>query len=302
MPIELEADREVNVTVSAMASGESRNTPAYHRIRAAGLTHETMPAEFAEALDPSRSYLPRREGPSAAAHRAIGISTDVGPKGARRGTEAEKALEERVVNAEIRILEMRHRIANSLQIVGSILQLKARSVESEEAREHLQDAHHRLVAVAAVQEQLNGSDDGETISVEPYLRRLCRSVARSIAGDELSVVVDAPDRMAHAAFVTSLGLIVTELLTNAVKHAFPEGTCDRRVEVAFQYEAGGWRLEVSDNGIGVAGGSDGRIKYGLGTRVVAALARSLGARIEVSTGHGGTRISVRRPDPRESGC
>lgn len=294
VPIELEADREVNVTVSAMAPGESRNTPAHQRIRAAALTRETAPAQPAEVFEPSSSRFPGRDGPGAAAHRTLGTPTDVGPEIPRPGTAAERALEERVRNTEIRILEMRHRIANSLQIVGSILQLKARSVESEEAREHLQDVHHRLMAVAAVQEQLNGNHDGETISLEPYLRRLCQSVTRSIAGDEVAVVVDAPDRMAQAVFITSLGLIVTELLINAIKHAFPEVTCDKRVEVAFRYEAGGWLLKVSDNGIGVAGGSDGRIDRGLGTRVVAALARSLGARIEVSTGHGGTRISVRR--------
>jgi two-component sensor histidine kinase len=147
VPIELEADREVNVTVSAMAPDESRYTPAHQRIRAAALTRETALAQLAEVFEPSSSQFPGRERPRAAAQRTGDISKAIGTQDPRGGTSAEKTLEDRVRAADIRMLEMRHRIANSLQIVGSILQTKARSVESEEAREHLQDVHHRLMAL-----------------------------------------------------------------------------------------------------------------------------------------------------------
>ena len=149
-----------------------------------------------------------------------------------------------------------------------------------------------LMAVAAVEEQLNGSHDLETISVEPYLRRLCQSVARSIAGDEVAVVVDAPDRMAQAAFVTSLGLIVTELLINAIKHAFPVGASHGKITVSFAAKEGPWLLSVSDNGVGMPIGEESA-KPGLGTGIVDDLAKQLEASVPVRQANPGTREEIR---------
>lgn len=297
MPIDLEADREGNVTISPRATGGSTSAPGRRDIRTAALTHETATARLAEDFEPSRSQLPG--GTSADADPAGGMSSAAGPPdddSARHGSARERALEEMVRDADIRMLEMRHRIANSLQIIGSILRTKARSAGSEEARGHLQDVHHRLMAVAAVQEQLNGRHAGEAVPIGPYFRQLCHDVAQSTVGDggTVAVTVNAPDRVAPASFVTSLGLVVTELLMNAVKHAFPDGIADRRVEVAFRGDVGDWSLDVSDNGVGLQDGSDGMIGRGLGTRVVELLARRLDARIEVSSDRRGTRIVLRR--------
>src|SRR4029079_13829347 len=83
---------------------------------------------------------------------------------------------------EVLLEEMRHRVANSLQIIASILLLKARAVQSEETRQHLQDAHQRVMSVATVQEQLRGTGLGDRIEIGPYLTRLCDSLAKSMIG------------------------------------------------------------------------------------------------------------------------
>ncbi len=88
---------------------------------------------------------------------------------------------------------MQHRVANSLQIIASILLLKARTVQSEETRLHLQDAHQRVMSVATVQQQLQASGLNESIEIGPYLSKLCDSLAKSMVGERrpLSIKVQA---------------------------------------------------------------------------------------------------------------
>ena len=209
----------------------------------------------------------------------------------RRAAEREK--DELLREKEILLEEMTHRVANSLQIIASILLLKARTVQSEETRRHLQDAHQRVMSVATVQEQLRGTGLGDRIEIGPYLTKLCDSLAKSMIGADrpVPVVVEAGAGSAVSAHAVSIGLIVTELLINAVKHAFPDG---RSGKICVKYDASGsdWRLSVSDDGVGRVS-DDGRpATTGLGTSIVEALAHQLDARVEISSGPQGTIVSV----------
>jgi PAS domain S-box-containing protein len=99
----------------------------------------------------------------------------------RRDAEREK--DELLRQKDVLLQEMQHRVANSLQIIASILLLKARTVQSEEIRLHLQDAHQRVMSVATVQQQLQASALNESIEIGPYLSKLCDSLAKSMIGD-----------------------------------------------------------------------------------------------------------------------
>ena len=136
---------------------------------------------------------------------------------------AEREKDDLLREKEMLLEEMRPRVANSLQIIASILLLKARTVQSEETRRHLQDAHQRVMSVATVQEQLRGTGHGDCIEIGPYLTKLCDTLAKSMIGPERSIAVhvEAGAGSAVSGDAVSLGLIVTELLINAVKHAFP---------------------------------------------------------------------------------
>jgi PAS domain S-box-containing protein len=210
----------------------------------------------------------------------------------RRAAEREK--DDLLREKEMLLEEMRHRVANSLQIIASILLMKARTVQSEETRRHLQDAHQRVMSVATVQEQLRGTGHGDRIEIGPYLTKLCDSLAKSMIGTDrtVSVVVEAGTGSAVSGEAMSIGLIVTELLINAVKHAFPAERSGK-IRVGYGATGSGWNLSVSDDGVGRVS-EDGHLAStpGLGTSIVEALAHQLDARVEISTGPQGTTVSV----------
>ena len=189
--------------------------------------------------------------------------------------------------------EMEHRIANSLQIIASILLLKAGAVASEETRDELRDAHQRVMSVAAVQSHLHASGGIDHIDIGAYLTKLSAGLAASMIGPyqgiEIEVIADRGTlQTSHA---VSLGLIVTELIINAIKYAFPTARAGARILVSFEVDAADWKLTVLDNGCGrsadTATGSSG-----LGTAIVGALAKQLQARIEEASGPNGLRVEV----------
>jgi chemotaxis protein methyltransferase CheR len=208
--------------------------------------------------------------------------------------EAEHEKDELLRQKEVLLEEMQHRVANSLQIIASILLLKARTVQSEETRLHLRDAHERVMSLASVQQQLRASRLGDRIEVGPYLSKLCDSLAASMIGDRrpLALIVEAGAGTAESGAAVSIGLIITELVINALKHAFPPG---RQGEILVRYEAreDDWRLSVSDNGIGRQDLHE-RAHSGLGTSIVEALACQLYARVELSSGPQGTIVAIVR--------
>jgi chemotaxis protein methyltransferase CheR len=210
----------------------------------------------------------------------------------RRVLERDK--DELLRQKDVLLEELQHRIANSLQIIASIILMKAKAVQSEETRLHLQDTHKRVMSVAAVQRHLHASGLDGAVEVTPYLSRLCEALAASMIGDirpvSLKVVGDggtAPSRHAE-----SLGLIVTELVMNALKHAFPDEKVEGHITVRFETAGTDWKLSVSDNGIGKPDGVFAQDKTGLGTGIIKALAQQLDARVATLAGANGTSVSI----------
>jgi two-component sensor histidine kinase len=198
---------------------------------------------------------------------------------------------------DVLLEEMQHRVANSLQIIASILLLKARTVQSEETRLHLQDAHKRVMSVASVQQHLHASGTGGPIALGPYLSKLCEALSQSIIGDNRAISLKAvvAEGMATSSQAVSLGLIVTELVINALKHAFPQDTNHGQVTVAYEVDGKNWKLSVIDNGIGRPDGVSAQAKTGLGTTIVNALAQQLDAQVEIVSGSLGTTVSINHP-------
>ena len=213
----------------------------------------------------------------------------------RRALEHEK--DELLRQKDLLLQEMNHRINNSLQIIASILLLKAHTVQSEETRQHLHDAHERVMSVAAVQEQLHPTPFGAQIEVRNYLTKLCESLAASMILDDqpVSLRVEAGEGSTTSEQAVSMGLIATELTINALKHAFPGGARGNIV-VGFESTASAWRLAVSDDGVGISTRlPDAPVRIGLGTSIVEALARQLGGRVTTSAASPGTTVSVTVP-------
>lgn len=220
-----------------------------------------------------------------------------------RRIEGEKAallarMEQLVDQKQVLLEEMRHRVANSLQIIASILMLKARAVASEETRTHLKDAHLRVMSVAMVQHHLNADDSILQIEVGPYLSKLCAGLSASVIGDDRPIAIDvrAEGGSTESATAVSLGLIVTELVINAIKYAFPDRKPDARVLIAYRRQGEAWQLTISDNGVGHDAMSLVPAGTGLGTTIVMALAKQLGAVVEIVSEPSGLRTKVTTPD------
>lgn len=213
---------------------------------------------------------------------------------ARRLAEEEKSqlLEhsERLLEQQRTLLrEMRHRIANSLQIIASILLLKASSVSSEETKNELRDAHQRVMSVAAVQSHLHDVEGIEQIDMGAYLKKLGAGLAASMIGpsQNIRIVVAADGGTLSTSQAVSLGLIATELIINAIKYAFPTERAAARIRVTFEMAHSDWKLTVSDNGTGRIPVEAAESKSGLGTALISALAKQLEAQItEISTDKG----------------
>ena len=190
--------------------------------------------------------------------------------------------------------ELEHRVANSLQIIASILMLKARMVTSEETRQHLRDAHQRVMSVASVQSHLHATDGIDQIEVGSYLTKLCESLAGSMIGESqpIALKVVADGGKIGSAQAVSMGLIVTELVINALKYAFPVDRAGSLVMVTYESRGKDWKLVVSDNGVGkdVQGATDPA--GGLGTVIVGALVKQLDGRMDVLDTPTGLSVAV----------
>jgi two-component system, sensor histidine kinase PdtaS len=189
--------------------------------------------------------------------------------------------------------EIQHRIANSLQIVASVLMQGARRVNSEESRGHLRDAHSRVMAIAELQHHLSSAENGD-VDLGAYLGKLCDSLCASMIEDHdrLKLTTQCNKAMVSSDTSVSLGLVVTELVINALKHAF-DADQPGRITVTYRCGAHDWRLEVRDNGKGMA---EVAPAPGLGTSIVTALARHLLAEVTIDDGNPGTVVSLYHRD------
>ena len=205
---------------------------------------------------------------------------------------ADKLRDDLVREKQILLQELQHRVANSLQIIASVLMQSARKVQSEESRSHLHAAHHRVMSIATMQKQLAASRIGE-VELRAYFRDLCQSIGASMIDDhdQLRLTSRTDDSKVAADVSVSLGLIVTELVINALKHAFPGHDPKGEIKVEYASKGAGWTLSVADDGIGMPVGMAAP-KPGLGTGIVEALAKQLDATVTISDTNPGTTVTV----------
>ncbi len=204
--------------------------------------------------------------------------------------QADQKLKDDALSRNLVLLaEVRHRVANSLQIIASVLLQNARKTDSDETRGHLKDAHNRVMSVAAL-ERLLSESTAEAVELQTYFVSLCDSIAASMIADsdQISLIVTGEGGMVAPRTSVSLGLIVTELVINALKHAFPDSR-QGKIVVNCHVRGPNWSLSVTDDGVGMPSQVT---RTGLGTSIVQALAKQLEATVETSPAHPGTRITL----------
>jgi two-component sensor histidine kinase len=192
---------------------------------------------------------------------------------------------------EVLLREVNHRVGNSLQIIASLLHLQANSATQDDVRAALTNAMGRVAAVAQVHRRLYTSHDLKTVLLNQYLDALLEDLRRSAEGNKMSrltlkaeqIEID-PDR------AVAIGIIVNELVMNAVKYAYPD--CAGPIHVDLNTVDDDILLSISDDGVGLNGKSDPR-STGMGQRIVSAMASKLEATVERDPNHAGTRILVK---------
>jgi two-component sensor histidine kinase len=189
--------------------------------------------------------------------------------------------------------EVHHRVRNNLQVISSLLRLKHRQTKASDIRQTYADILSRIDAIALVHDTLYASDELSQVPIASYLERLCSGLVQ-LRPDHAAVTVRVQARDAELGLdrAVTLGLITTELVTNSLKHAFPDGRSGE-VTVEFSCDEGQCVLVVADDGMGIAS-HEGTRPSRSGLRLVASLALQLGATV-TEDGRQGTRFELRFP-------
>jgi len=195
--------------------------------------------------------------------------------------------------AEAMLREVNHRVGNSLQLVSTFMSLQLRHLVNEGARDALREAQARIEAVAHVHRRLYTSGDMETVDMQAYLAGLVDELSKSLGPGDASprIVLQASPLRVSTDQAVSLGIVVTELVTNAVKYAYAPGqTGEIRVILALDADGGRALLTVEDDGPGLG---DGQPKgTGLGGKIITAMASGLRSAVEFDEAHKGVRARL----------
>jgi two-component sensor histidine kinase len=195
---------------------------------------------------------------------------------------------------QVLLKEMNHRVKNSLMIVASMLQLQAKDIEGPTATAHLEEAAHRVAAVASAHDRLFQGSAIERLDLGKYIEGVCKDLDASVprcvihmdAEDDIQLPTDR---------AISVALIVNELITNAVKYAYP-GRTDGRIHISVRAAAEGKvAVSVRDEGTGLPPDFDVARPKGLGMRIITSFAQQLGGTLDIHAGNPGTEFVLTIP-------
>lgn len=185
--------------------------------------------------------------------------------------------------------EVDHRVKNNLQLVNSLVSMQLRSISDATVRASLQSLRERIEALSTVHSLLYQRDDIRQLSVADLVRDLTNSLVASSGRQTIETNLELDDVVVPAEQATPIALIVNELVTNVLKHAFPDDRSGR-LDVRVKNNGEGLVVEVADNGVGLP---KERRESAFGTKLTDAVARQLQSRIEWTTGSDGTTATLR---------
>ncbi|MDC7786162.1 histidine kinase dimerization/phosphoacceptor domain -containing protein [Rhodoplanes sp. TEM] len=193
---------------------------------------------------------------------------------------AEREMREAKEHAEVLLHEVNHRVANSLALVAALVHMQAKEIADPAAQTALREVQARIMAIAGVHRRLYDSGDVRSVEISEYLGALLGDLEATMkaSGHAATLSLSAAPVRVPTDKAVSIGVVVTELVTNAFKYAYP---ADRGGEIRVRFERSGdgrVALRVEDDGIGWRG--EGPTKgTGMGSRIVAAMARGLGSEV-----------------------
>lgn len=247
--------------------------------------------EIAEALEQAKKYQQEHERAIELARINEELEEEV-----KRRSEAEKTLTASLEEKEVLLKEIHHRVKNNMQVISSLLNLQTGELQDDLARKLFEESQARIRSMSLVHEKLYESDDLASVDFNDYIDSLIRSIFRSYSTQaarvRLSTEIDTLSLPLDQAI--PCGLIVNELVCNALKYAFDSG--EGQLEVRLKKTDDGCLLVVADDGPGLPSDFDLGTATSLGLRLVSTLAAQIDGDIDVDTGHG-TRFQIAFPIP-----
>jgi PAS domain S-box-containing protein len=207
--------------------------------------------------------------------------------------QAERQVEASLKEKEVLLQEIHHRVKNNLQIISSLLNLQAQQIEDQQIVEAFRDSQNRIRSMALIHEQLYGSHDLAGIDFGTYVQDLATDLFRSYQADSRRIRLDVETDKVSLGIDRAVpcGLILNELVSNALKHAFPDGR-QGRVRIVLRANDGQMMLLVKDDGIGFPEGLDYQSTPSLGLQLVNSLVSQLDGTVELSE-KGGTSFRIK---------
>lgn len=209
--------------------------------------------------------------------------------------DQEQKLRASLAEKDVLLKEIHHRVKNNLQIIASLLDLQSEFLDQADSKAVLLEMKTRVRSIAAIHELLYKAADFSRIEFRPFVEKLAQDViaVHRRHASQVEIEFDAESVLLDMTQAVPCGLIVNELLTNAFKHAFPEGHSGK-IRVSFGSDGKNWRLEVSDDGIGLPANIDLANVNSMGFQLIQLLAQQLGSSLDVIR-EAGTRFVLRFP-------
>ncbi len=218
----------------------------------------------------------------AAGRRLLGgVSVDISEQ-----VRAEKSLHAALETKEALLKELHHRVKNNLQVICSLLTMQADSVQDPTARQALQESQKRVESIALIHERLNRDEDIDCLKFREYVEALSRDLLYSYGVGSIRLRFELNPVSLALGQAIPCGLILNELVTNALKYAFPGGR-DGEILIALVCNQDNMvSLTVADNGVGLPDGFDWHDSPSLGLKIVDVLRRQLDGTVDLTPGPG----------------
>lgn len=199
----------------------------------------------------------------------------------------EEQLEKSLIEKDLLMRELQHRVKNNLNVVSGLLGLEMDKLSDERGREVFRNAQSRINSMSAIYERLNRSPDFTRVDLAPYVRDLAAMLAEtySLDSDKVRIIADIQEVCLDMKRAVPLGLIINELITNAIKYAYPEGIKgDIRIDLKVRGDK--IDLSVGDNGVGLPDGFNFLKSESMGLHLIWMLTNQIGGAIEFAPGPG----------------
>ncbi len=213
--------------------------------------------------------------------------------------QAEEQIKRALTEKEVLLKEIHHRVKNNMQVIYSLLNLQATGIEDKAVRAMFEDARNRVKSIALIHEKLYQSRDLAHINFKEYLKNLIQGIAETYKRHDIIFSVDMEPVSLDVNVGIPCGLIVNELVSNSLKHAFPDGR-KGTIKVAININSKGNNvLTVADNGVGFPENADFRNTTSLGLQLVNVLSAQIQGTVKLTQTEG-TEFSITFPGTTEN--